>query len=155
MTMNWNAVVSEEDTVFVLGDFVMRPTVEKLRVASRLNGKKILIPGNHDNCWRGHEAHELWRQRYLDAGFTAIVDKVDMYFDDFDLKLSLSHFPFDDDKPGWERFDNWRSVDDGQWLLHGHIHSRRRVSGRQIHVGCDAWNWAPVSLDRILELIVE
>lgn len=46
---NWNEVVGEEDRVFILGDFICKN--EELYAESileRLNGRKILIVGNHD-----------------------------------------------------------------------------------------------------------
>ena len=46
---NWNAKVSAEDTVYVLGDLAMG-TVEASRACiERLNGKIVLIRGNHDS----------------------------------------------------------------------------------------------------------
>lgn len=40
---NWNTTVSPEDTVFILGDF------GDMDYWNKLNGKKTLIKGNHDN----------------------------------------------------------------------------------------------------------
>ena len=46
---NWNEVVQAEDTVYVLGDFGMSDSKEEtMRLCNMLNGKKILIMGNHD-----------------------------------------------------------------------------------------------------------
>jgi calcineurin-like phosphoesterase family protein len=48
MVQRWNAVVRHGDTVYHLGDVAMsRP---QLKVLRRLNGRKILIRGNHDMC---------------------------------------------------------------------------------------------------------
>lgn len=44
---NWNSVVTQDDTVYVLGDFSLGFS-EVERYSSRLLGKKFLIPGNHD-----------------------------------------------------------------------------------------------------------
>jgi calcineurin-like phosphoesterase family protein len=43
---NWNSVVRPKDTVIVLGDFVINRSA--LPLASRLNGTKELVMGNHD-----------------------------------------------------------------------------------------------------------
>ena len=51
------------------------------------------------------------------------------------------------------KFMQHRPKDDGGWLLHGHIHEKWRQNGRQINVGVDAWNFAPVSDDTICEMI--
>lgn len=44
----WNGVVKPEDTVYHLGDFAMGPPVRWNDFLTSLNGKKILIRGNHD-----------------------------------------------------------------------------------------------------------
>ena len=44
---NWNKVVSPEDTVFHLGDFVFRG--KKREFLHKLNGKVIWLKGNHDS----------------------------------------------------------------------------------------------------------
>jgi len=55
---NWNAVVTEEDTVFVLGDFSTGQSKEQdASILKRLKGRKILVMGNHDT----HRTPEEWR----------------------------------------------------------------------------------------------
>lgn len=44
---NWNNVVGKEDTVFVLGDYSFGRELAR-EITPKLNGKKILIKGNHD-----------------------------------------------------------------------------------------------------------
>jgi len=100
-----------------------------LPVAHHLNGKKILVAGNHDKCWSGRQkdAADHWRDVYLKSGFTAVIEKVDIYLDEWDLTLTLSHFPFraiDDD---YRAFAGHAPIDDGQWLLHGHVHTAWKV----------------------------
>ena len=60
LILNWNSVVSEDDIVIHLGDFGMCNKETATEILTRLNGKKILIKGNHDN----HS--DQW---FLDAGF--------------------------------------------------------------------------------------
>ena len=46
---NWNAVVTDEDTVYLLGDVIMGEDLQAgLRLISKLKGKKYLAYGNHD-----------------------------------------------------------------------------------------------------------
>ena len=40
-------------------------------------------------------------------------------------------------------------------LMHGHTHSSKRVIGRMIHVGVDAWDFTPVSLSAITNQLEE
>ena len=45
---NWNSVVTDDDTVFHLGDFALGGSAVWSNVLSRLKGKIYLILGNHD-----------------------------------------------------------------------------------------------------------
>ena len=46
---NWNSIVKSGDLVYVLGDFSIEHTIDKIREPlSKLVGQKILILGNHD-----------------------------------------------------------------------------------------------------------
>ena len=61
---NWNDTVSPEDTVYILGDFGMSDSKEDtIRLCKLLNGRKILIIGNHDT-----NEPEWYRQ----CGFTEV-----------------------------------------------------------------------------------
>ncbi len=44
----WNDVVGPGDEVVVLGAFAMGRIAETLPLARRLNGRKVLLAGNHD-----------------------------------------------------------------------------------------------------------
>ena len=45
---NWNNVVSKNDTVYVLGDFIWSKQQEWPSILERLKGNIVLIKGNHD-----------------------------------------------------------------------------------------------------------
>lgn len=44
----WNEVVSDKDTVYILGDFSWYKEEQTLGILNRLSGKKVLVKGNHD-----------------------------------------------------------------------------------------------------------
>ena len=44
----WNETVSENDTVYVLGDFCVESEIKTVLAENKLTGKIILIVGNHD-----------------------------------------------------------------------------------------------------------
>ena len=52
---NWNKVVKEKDTVFLLGDFSWATYLEDAKpdfeFIDNLPGKKVLLKGNHDYYW--------------------------------------------------------------------------------------------------------
>lgn len=46
---NWNKVVSDGDTVYILGDFCWsKNELEWVKILKQLKGEKVLIKGNHD-----------------------------------------------------------------------------------------------------------
>ena len=48
---NWNAKVTDGDTVHILGDLMFRNSCPSEEYLSRLKGKKHLVVGNHDKAW--------------------------------------------------------------------------------------------------------
>jgi len=164
----WNARVGTEDTVYVLGDFAMGRIAETLPIVGKLNGRKILIPGNHDRCWAGEKrAHrrQEWTDRYLAAGFAGV------YTYDRPLPIILAdstpallwHFPYwsaEGDYQGRSDLDLLHPMNHGSWLLHGHVHNEWALSYPQINVGVDTseiltggLDFAPISEDEIIEAI--
>ena len=66
MIVRWNSQVKHDDIVIHLGDFVVYGKSEKtLELCNRLNGKKILVRGNHDR------RNIYW---YLAHGFDFVCD---------------------------------------------------------------------------------
>jgi len=154
----WNERVAPDDTVYCLGDMVMGQREVTLPLLDRLMGHKILIMGNHDYCWP-----HLWKPTQTEK-FGRWVDAYAPYFEEFSTEggftfsngvfARLHHFPYSGDSHGEDRYSEHRPVDEGEWLLHGHTHQKERRSGpRQIHVGVDAWDFAPASEEEIMELM--
>lgn len=46
----WNASIHPDDTVWVLGDVALGRIDETLALVGELNGRKLLLTGNHDRC---------------------------------------------------------------------------------------------------------
>ncbi len=45
----WNNIASKEDVIYILGDFSWYNGAKTSELLKRLNGRKILIIGNHDS----------------------------------------------------------------------------------------------------------
>jgi calcineurin-like phosphoesterase family protein len=99
MIERWNAKVKPGDTVYHLGDVVINK--KSLHLVSRLNGRKILIRGNHD-IFKDEE--------YRDVGFEQIHG-VRVFVD----KFILSHIPLHPDCVT-DRF---------RVNVHGHLHANQ------------------------------
>lgn len=149
---NHNAVVEEDDVVWVLGDVCLRPT--SLSTVARLKGRKRLIEGNHDQVWSGHSNSEKYLERwglYFETIRPFATRKVD------GCRFLLSHFPYTADR-GKQRHTKYRLRDEGMPLVHGHLHVNEiynRERPKQIHVGLDAWQLKPVPQEAVVSLIRE
>ncbi len=150
----WNDVVADGDEVWVLGDMAMGQIDASLALVRQLAGTKLLMPGNHDRCWPGRgPSATAWRARYTEAGFASILpDELDVTLGGA-VVVRACHFPYSGDSQEEERFTAYRPVDDGRVLLHGHVHTRWRVNGRQVNVGCDVWDYRPVAESTLAELV--
>ncbi len=150
---NWNAVVTGSDEVWVLGDVALGPIHDSLANIAELHGRKILVAGNHDRCWAGHErGDDVWTERYHEAGFDEIHQGT-VSITVAGRPVLASHFPYEGDSHDSDRFVPWRPTDDGSWLLHGHVHTSWKVNGRQINVGVDVWDHTPVPETALAEII--
>jgi calcineurin-like phosphoesterase family protein len=152
LVRRWNERVAERDEVWVLGDVAMGSIARSLERVGELRGTKHLVAGNHDRCWPGNRRHERWVDRYRDAGFATIAVRAEIDLGE-GVVLPACHFPYEGDSHDEDRFVPWRPVDDGRWLLHGHVHERWRTDGRQINVGVDVWDYAPVAAEVVRGLV--
>ena len=154
LAARWSEVVGPDDVVWVLGDVALGPIERSLDRVARLPGTKHLIAGNHDRCWAGHGDEvrvRRWRERYHEAGFATIDDWAELELDGRTVRLS--HLPYRGDSHAEDRFESLRPVDDGTWLLHGHVHETWRQQGHQINVGVDAWGGRPVAATEVIALL--
>jgi calcineurin-like phosphoesterase family protein len=134
----------------------MGQLADTIPLIDRLHGDKILVPGNHDPIWSGapQKRKDRWRAEFT-SRFLAIQPET--YVGTIGetpgpvVPLTVSHFPFvaTDERD----FDQWRPVDKGRWLVHGHVHDHWRQRGRQINVGLDAWGGEPVPLETVASFI--
>lgn len=148
-----NALVGSQDTTYFLGDFGLGGWMNSVPLASRLNGKRILVCGNHDQPFihRGKGSFDRVFAGYLEHFHEIRFGSVRFG------KFTLSHFPYDGDSQREERYDEHRPVDLGYTLIHGHVHEEdpdRQITfsskgTKQIHVGVDGRDFRPVSIDQI------
>jgi calcineurin-like phosphoesterase family protein len=157
----FNARVAATDNVWVLGDVALGKVHDSLALVGLLNGRKLLVAGNHDRCWPGHGSRAAgWTEQYLAAGFAEVLPGSALAGPPPRLAIGghqvlASHFPYagGGDSHGEDRFAQHRLPDHGDWLLCGHVHQAWRQSGRMINVGVDAWGGVPVAEEQLAELL--
>ena len=107
---NWNKVVTNADTVYLLGDIGRVGNNKDIEyicsIISTLKGKKILVVGNHDTA--------LLKDVRFKQLFTEICDYKEIIdnFNGMNHKLVLSHVP--------QMF--WNGQHKGWIHLYGHLH---------------------------------
>jgi calcineurin-like phosphoesterase family protein len=141
----YNETVGRNDLVYHLGDVAMDERLVAPFLA-RLNGRKILIPGNHDKCHPVHKSHEAMRRKYLAYGFEDVVTQA-VYEP---LGVLMCHLPYAGDSEDYrERFPAFRPKSEGRPLLCGHIHEKWRERGRMLNVGVDMHAFRPVTEEQV------
>lgn len=133
----WAANVHKDDQIFFLGDLSIRDVPGALRAIKPLPGTKHIIAGNHDpvHPCLSKDSHKHYRK------FADVFDSVQTFARRkiAGQEVWLSHFPFREDHSDPPRHMNYRVIDFGQWLMHGHTHKADQGlhDGREIHVGWD------------------
>lgn len=120
----WNKTVNPKDTVYHLGDVVINRRC--LPILDRLNGRKVLVKGNHD----------IFK-----------LEDYSKYFDDIraykvmtEYGIICSHIPIHP-----ECLARWKIN------LHGHLHSNKLEDKRYRSVCVEQINYTPVELEEIIQ----
>lgn len=126
----WNTVVSDEDSVYHLGDFGYRISLEEIkRIASTLNGTKMLFEGNHDNYSRENYPFPVVQSSVIQHG---------------KYRFWVTHNP--ENVP-----DDWT-----EWVLTAHSHNNKPFidySNHMINVGVDVTRGYPVPIENICKAL--
>lgn len=153
------------DEVWHLGDAALGHLDATLPFLAMLGVPVTLVAGNHDRVhpYYGERADQfvnVYQDRCQLANLVLTNTRLRLT-DGTDVQVS--HFPYADpllggreDRHGHlteDKFARWRPVDDGSWLLCGHVHSTWRQRGRKINVGVDGWGGHLVSEDVLISLI--
>lgn len=163
MAKKWNEVVAPEDTVYFLGDFSLAIRPVEL-YTNRLNGRKIMIMGNHDWCHpynkksKGEEKRRNVYKMYYDYGWKELHLFQTLAITET-TTVNLCHMPYRGDVES-DKYSAFRLEDDGKVLLCGHVHekwaTKRTPKGTlMINVGVDVRGFKPISIQEISTIIKE
>lgn len=152
----WNSVVSPEDIVFVLGDFIMGAADGIQPVLNRLNGTIYLIKGNHDTD------NKIEQYRHYPEKVVSIEDYMILYYKG--KFIVMNHYPVmgDSVKNNHLKSDGGKNATEffGQnyddcIYLYGHVHGNapHGIHNHEFHVGVDTNNLTPVLLDDIVDML--
>lgn len=131
---NWNAVVTDKDKVFHLGDVAFGGKGTLKRIMPQLKGTKYLIQGNHDSpAQASHYFHNVFPKWFIHS----------------DYKIVLCHYPLPLEEFPFSQINA---------VLHGHVHSKGPMFSMQngiqyINISCENTDLMPIPLSTILNIL--
>ena len=142
---NWNKKISDDDTVYVLGDLVKDDDASALEIFKSLKGHKHLIVGNHD-----HLLLEIIRK----SNIFESIKFIDLIMDK-DRKVCICHYPLMD----------WMEFNRKGFLVYAHVHNKTAKNGEAYglmkefyrnlpayNCGVDVCGFEPRTLDELIYL---
>lgn len=104
---NWNSVVTDDDRVYMLGDFSWGGTGKAKKILEQLNGRIIWIIGNHDP-----ENESFYRKLvtmgYIEEYHDMLIRWIDGY------EITMCHYPM----ACYKHDSNDRNL-----MFYGHLHN--------------------------------
>ena len=129
MVKEWTDLIEPDDTVYILGDVAFMSGSDAAKMIGRLNGKKILIEGNHD------------RKTLMDLNFRRKFAEIHKYLwiNYNGTQVIMFHYPIAE----------WDQMHRGSVHFHGHLHGG--VSGMEKYrcrdVGMDSTGMIAVLME--------
>lgn len=139
MLINWIETVSNDDTVYHLGDVFWSRQVARA-IMPRLTGKIIFLIGNHDKVlvslmdeYPQHTYVGSFRGKHIEEeGQMRILHPVVAF---------LSHRP--QDPLVWSKF--------GRYHFHGHTHDKLPSEGRRFNVSVEQIGYKPIEITELIK----
>ncbi len=100
----WNNTANREDLIYILGDFSWYNGAKTNELLKNLNGRKILVIGNHDSNF-------LTKKDFDKSLFDEICNYKEVKINK--KLICMSHYPIAD----------WNGKENGSIHLFGHIHT--------------------------------
>lgn len=123
---NWNTYIKNEDIVFHLGDFALTSKSKLQELIPLLNGRIMLLRGNHDKFSKAF---------YNEQGIT--LREHPLYINlNPEKRWVFSHRPLD--------------ILSGYYNFHGHIHDLESSSPYHINLSVEMTEYKPVKMSELI-----
>ena len=138
---NWNSVVTDEDDVYIIGDFIYRSSYAATYYLKQLKGRKHLIIGNHD--LKTLEDEKVCE--YFES-----IERLG-YVKDGDKDVVMCHYPI-------AEWNGKRRKKNKSYHVYSHIHNRKdetyefmRKQNYALNAGCMINNYTPAALEQLIQ----
>lgn len=128
---NWNRVVKPGDKIYHLGDVFFGNKIDFMQKWNRLNGKKRLILGNHDDA--------TFFMKYN------LVSRIAVWRLFPEYNLVLTHVPLHDTVLRENRFKGKVGTN-----IHGHIHHNPSPTENHRNVSVENINYTPINIEEFI-----
>ena len=135
---NWNKTIQSHDEVYILGDMLYQANIDQVNdTLKKLNGKKYLIIGNHDDY--------IFHKNFINQ-FEWIKDY--HVFKYHKREIILFHYPILE----------WCGKHRNSIHLFGHVHNdsnfNTQLLGKNaLNVGVDVIGYTPISIEQVIDKI--
>ena len=135
---NWNDRVHNNDTVYIVGDFLFRAKRPAEDYLGELKGRKHLLIGNHDKYWMKKVDLTQWFESV--SPMLSVTDN--------GRSATLCHYPM----------MTWPGISKGSYMIYAHIHDNTNTdywplifaNSQMLNAGVDINGFAPVTLDEMI-----
>lgn len=131
----YNKIIDNEDICYILGDICWNQSYNSYKeLFAKLNGKKYIILGNHDNkqnlirCQKEGLIESVKESQIINIGSNTI---------------HLTHYPLLE----------WFNFYKNQYHLHGHTYCKMNDYCKSTDVGVDCWEFEPVNWNELRDYI--
>lgn len=143
---NINSVVTDNDELYILGDIGFGDLSITIELLKQINGKKIIIEGNHDKKLVNLDAFQMQRRGLGIVNVTPYLE-INHKVDGLNHLICMFHFPI----------ESWSSCHYGSIHLHGHKHSSpdQSIKRRKMDIGADTNDLMPYLLDDVVRKLIQ
>lgn len=144
LVKNWNDTVTDQDTIYIVGDMFCRvKSKEEIEnILKQLKGKKYLVIGNHDTSW-------LKKYPELKEYFKNCQEEYLLHYAEKGMQrtIILSHYPQLE----------WKNYYKGAYHIFGHIHNKKdepqttylKLQNKMFNATVEINNYKPVTFEEI------
>ena len=163
---NWNSVVKENDLVIHLGDFSFKPHIFA-EYALFLNGKKILIAGNHD-AKDASIYNDFFDLIVANGSILVVLDKdITVFKTKHRLangiiktigsqKILFSHYPVypekEENSPITDELKKAFEMFKCSLNIHGHTHSKKLPNPQLINASVECIDFKPRKIKELIKI---
>jgi calcineurin-like phosphoesterase family protein len=142
MIEKWNSVVSEDDSVYHLGDFTLGNIGQFTKWVNQLNGNIKILPGSHDDPWL---KDFVGNERVQVLSPLVSVEFPEIMAGKRTQVIVMCHYSM----------QVWDRSNQGSWHLFGHSHGKLKGSGLSFDVGVDCTEFIPLSWEAVATKMAE